>query len=55
MIGCLVFIPIAGFLAALSLYMGTLMAYFVTLSTAMGIYIGGLIAYFTAFFMWILS
>jgi len=49
MIGCLMVVPIVGFLAMLGLYMSTLMAYFVGLATAMGIYMSCVAAYFTAF------
>lgn len=51
MIGCLLFFPLAGFFIVMSIYMGSLMAYFVALATAMGIYMGGMIAFFTAFFI----
>lgn len=51
MIGCLMLIPLTGLFLVMGVYMGSLMAYFVTLATAMGIYMGGLIAYFTAFFI----
>jgi len=55
MIGCLLLIPIAGFLTVMGIYMSTLAAYFVALATAMGIYMGGMMAYFTALFMWLLA
>ena len=51
MIGCLLLIPIAGFLAMMGIYMSSLMAYFVVVATAMGIYMSGMAAYFTAFFI----
>jgi hypothetical protein len=53
-IGCLLLLPISGFLVLMGIYMTTLMGYFAALAGAMGIYAGGLIAYFTAFIMWIL-
>jgi hypothetical protein len=51
MIGCLMVLPIGGFLVLLGVYMGTLMAYFIGLAAAMGIYMSGLASYFTAFFL----
>jgi len=49
MIGCLLFLPIAGFFAVMGVYMTSLMAFFGTLGTAMGIYLSGMAAYLTAF------
>jgi len=51
MIGCLLLIPIAGFLAMMGIYMSSLMAYFVAIAGAMGIYMAGMASFFTAFFI----
>jgi hypothetical protein len=51
MIGCLLLVPIAGFLALMGVYMSSLMGYFVAVATAMGIYMAGMASYFTAFFI----
>jgi len=49
-IGCLLLVPITGFLVLMGIYMSTFMGYFVVIATAMGIYMSGMAAYFTAFF-----
>jgi hypothetical protein len=51
MIGCLLLLPLAGFLTLMGIYMSSLMAYFVAIATALGIYMSGVAAYFTAFFI----
>jgi hypothetical protein len=51
MIGCLLLVPITGFLVLMGLYMSTLMTYFVAVATAMGIYMSGMASFFTAFFI----
>ena len=51
MIGCLLLLPLAGFLTLMGVYMSSLMAYFVAVAGAMGIYMAGMAAYFTAFFI----
>ena len=51
MIGCLLFVPIAGLLAMMGIYMTSLMAYSVALVGAMGIYMAVMASYFTAFFI----
>jgi len=51
MIGCLLLLPLAGFLMLMGIYMSSLMAYFVAIATAMGMYMSGMAAYFTAFFI----
>ena len=51
MIGCLLLIPIAGFLTIMGVYMSSLMAYFVGLTAFMGLYMSVMAAYFTAFFI----
>ena len=51
MIGCLLLVPITGFLVLMGIYMTSLMAYFAAVVAAMGIYMSGMASYFTAFFI----
>ena len=51
MIGCLLLVPIAGFLVMMGVYMSSLMAYFVGIAGVMGVYMAGMASYFTAFFI----
>jgi hypothetical protein len=51
MIGCLMLVPIAGFLTLIGVYMSSLMAFFVGIVGLMGMYMSGVAAYFTAFFI----
>jgi hypothetical protein len=49
--GCLLLLPIAGFLAMMGVYMTSFMAYFTAVITAMGIYMTAMASFFTAFFI----
>ena len=51
MIGCLLLVPVAGFLALMGVYMSSLMAYFVVVATAVGMYMSAMASFFTAFFI----
>jgi hypothetical protein len=51
MIGCLMLVPIAGFLTMMGIYTGALMSYFVAVVGALGAYASFMSAYFTAFFI----
>jgi hypothetical protein len=51
MIGCLMLLPIAGFLSLMGVYMTSIMAYFVVVVGALGVYMSFMASYFTAFFI----
>ena len=51
MTGCLIFLPIAGFLTIMGVYMTGLVAFFGVLGTTMGVYMAGMASFFTAFFL----
>jgi len=51
MVGCLLFLPLAGFLTLMGIYMSSLMAYFIGIATLMGMYMSGMASFFTAFFI----
>jgi len=48
MIGCFMVAVVTGFFVTMSVYMGTLAAYFVGVAAAMGVYMSGLTAFLTA-------
>jgi hypothetical protein len=51
MIGCLLLIPIGGFLTFMGVYMASMMAFFGALGTAMGVVMAGIASFLTAFFV----
>jgi len=51
MIGCLLLLPIAGFLSFMGVYMTSMMAFLGAVGTALGVYMAGVASFLTAFFI----